>query len=62
MIRAIIHPGTGTIIDADECVLLDSTTLAPEQQAIFRDGDEDAFIDLACTYGEYLRPYSKDTQ
>lgn len=55
MIRAIIHPGTGTIINADECVLLDSTTLTPEQQEIFHDGDEDAFIDLACEFGEHIR-------
>lgn len=52
MSRYIIHPGTLTVIDADECLILDIDTDLSDEERDKLDGD-DYFDDaLICEYAE----------
>ena len=39
--KILVHPGTGTIIALDECVVVDTESLNEEDAAIFGDGDDE---------------------
>jgi hypothetical protein len=55
--QLIIHPGTGTIIDAaDNLYLLDTTTLNKEDTTRITEGDDADILDIAATKGNHLTP------
>lgn len=53
MTQLIIHPGTGTVINADECLVLDDDQITTEiADAIARSEDvDDAIVALALKVG-----------
>jgi len=52
--KLVVHPGTGTIIDADECVFLDTDIDLTEEEHELLTGD-DYFDDIAiCDIAEAL--------
>lgn len=56
--KLIVHPGTGTIMRADECVAIDSEKLNAEDSAALWSALEEGFdhevIELAERVGELL--------
>ena len=54
MTQLIIHPGTGTIVVADECIVLSIDDLSPEDAAIIESEDDIAIVDLALRIGTLI--------
>lgn len=56
--KMIVHPGTGTIIRADECLAVDSEKLSAEDKAAFwsalEEGFDDEFVALAERVGDVV--------
>jgi hypothetical protein len=50
-----VHIGTGTIINADECVVVDLDTLDDYDTELFNDGWEDDIVDIAKRVGQQLQ-------
>jgi len=55
MTKYIVHIGTGTIINADECVVVDLDKLDDYDTELFNDGWEDDIIDIAKRVGQQLQ-------
>ena len=59
MTRYIVHPGTGTIIDADDGVyLIDTETMTPHHTAIMLDADDNEIVELAQEIGRPINDLS----
>ena len=56
MTKYIVHIGTGTIINADECVVVDLDKLDDYDTELFNDGWEDDIVDIAKRVGQQLQP------
>ena len=54
MTKLIIHIGTGTIIDADECVIVDVEKLDDHDTALVNDGDDSDVVEIAERLGKPL--------
>ena len=54
MTKLIIHIGTGTIIDADECVIVDVDRLDDHDTALVNDGDDSDVVEIAGRLGKPL--------
>jgi hypothetical protein len=54
MTKLIIHIGTGTIIDADECVIVDVERLDDHDTALVNDGDDSDVVEIAGRLGKPL--------
>lgn len=54
MTKLIIHIGTGTIIDADECVIVDVEKLDDHDTALVNDGDDADVVEIAERLGKPL--------
>jgi len=54
MTKLIIHIGTGTIIDADECVIVDVEKLDDHDTALVNDGDDSDVVEIAGRLGKPL--------
>lgn len=56
--KIIVHPGTGTIIRADECVIVDTEKLSAEDSAAFWSAMEEGFdqevVEIAERVGDVL--------
>ena len=52
--KLIVHTGTGTIIDADECVIIDLNRLNEKQTSLINDGDDSDIVELAKLFGKPL--------
>ena len=50
--KILVHPGTGTIIALDECVIVDTESLNEEDAAIFGDGDDEDRVMVAVKVGK----------
>ena len=55
MSKYIVHIGTGTIINADECVVVDLDKLDDYDTELFNDGWEDDIVDIAKRVGQQLQ-------
>jgi hypothetical protein len=55
MTKYIVHIGTGTIINADECVVVDLDKLDDYDTELFNDGWEDDIVDIAKRVGQQLQ-------
>lgn len=44
--KIVVHPGTGTVIDADECYLLDTETDLTEDEVLQLADNEDYFDEV----------------
>lgn len=53
MTQLIIHPGTGTVISADQCLVLDEDQIADEIAEAIANGDnlDDLIVSLALEIG-----------
>ena len=49
--KILVHPGTGTIIALDECVIVDTETLNESDASIFGDGDDEDRVMIAVRVG-----------
>lgn len=49
--KILVHPGTGTIISLDECVVVDTDTLNESDASIFGDGDDEDRVMIAVRVG-----------
>jgi hypothetical protein len=47
MSRLVVHAGTGTIIDASECVLVDTDQFNDHDTALVNDGDDSDVVEIA---------------
>ena len=54
MTKLIVHIGTGTIIDADECVIVDVEKLDDHDTALVNDGDDSDVVEIAGRLGKPL--------
>jgi hypothetical protein len=54
MTKLVIHIGTGTIIDADECVIVDVEKLDDHDTALVNDGDDSDVVEIAERLGKPL--------
>lgn len=54
MTKLIVHIGTGTIIDADECVIVDVEKLDDHDTALVNDGDDSDVVEIAERLGKPL--------
>lgn len=54
MTKYIVHIGTGTIINADECVVVDLDKLDDHDSEVFDAGWDDEIIEVAQRVGEPL--------
>jgi len=54
MTKLVIHIGTGTIIDADECVIVDVERLDDHDTALVNDGDDSDVVEIAERLGKPL--------
>ena len=54
MTKLVIHIGTGTIIDADECVIVDVEKLDDHDTALVNDGDDSDVVEIAGRLGKPL--------
>jgi len=54
MTKLVIHIGTGTIIDADECVIVDVEKLDNHDTALVNDGDDSDVVEIAERLGKPL--------
>jgi len=54
MTKLVIHIGTGTIIDADECVIVDVERLDDHDTALVNDGDDSDLVEIAERLGKPL--------
>ena len=54
MTKLVIHVGTGTIIDADECVIVDVEKLDDHDTALVNDGDDSDVVEIAGRLGKPL--------
>ena len=54
MTKLIVHIGTGTIIDADECVIVDVEKLDDHDTALENDGDDSDVVGVAERIGKPL--------
>jgi len=61
MTKYIVHIGTGTIINADECVVVDLDTLDDYDTELFNDGEEDDIVDIAKRVGQQLQPQGEQS-
>ena len=61
MTKYIVHIGTGTIINADECVVVDLDKLDDYDTELFNDGWEDDIIDIAKRVGQQLQPQGEQS-
>lgn len=52
MTHLIIHVGTGTIIDADECVIVNVEQLDDHDTALVTDGDDSDVVEIAERLGK----------
>ena len=52
MTKLIIHIGTGTIIDADECVIVDVERLDDHDTTLVNDGDDSDVVEIAERLGK----------
>lgn len=52
MARFIVHPGTLTVIDADECLIIDIDTDLSDEERSDIDGDDYFDDSLICEYAE----------
>jgi hypothetical protein len=53
MRQLIVHPGTGTVISADECLVLDEDQISEQIAKAIADGDDldDVIVALAKSVG-----------
>lgn len=53
MRQLIVHPGTGTVISADECLVLDEDQIGDEISEAIINGDnlDDVIVELATRLG-----------
>ena len=53
MRQLIVHPGTGTVISADECLVLDEDQIGDELAEAIINGDnlDDVIVELAVRIG-----------
>jgi hypothetical protein len=61
MTKYIVHIGTGTIINADECVVVDLDKLDDYDTELFNDGWEDDIVDIAKRVGQQLQPQGEQS-
>ena len=54
MTKLIVHIGTGTIIDADECVIVDTDKFDDHDTALVNDGDDSDVVEIAGRIGKPL--------
>ena len=54
MTKLIVHIGTGTIIDADECVIVDVDRLDDHDTTLVNDGDDSDVVEIAERLGKPL--------
>ena len=54
MTKLIVHIGTGTIIDADECVIVDMERLDDHDTTLVNDGDDSDVVEIAERLGKPL--------
>ncbi len=54
MTKLVVHIGTGTIIDADECVIVDVERLDDHDTALVNDGDDSDVVEIAGRLGKPL--------
>ena len=54
MTKLVVHIGTGTIIDADECVIVDVEKLDDHDTALVNDGDDSDVVEIAERLGKPL--------
>ena len=54
MTKLIVHIGTGTIIDADECVIVDVERLDDHDTTLVNDGDDSDVVEIAGRLGKPL--------
>jgi hypothetical protein len=54
MTKLVVHIGTGTIIDADECVIVDVEKLDDHDTALVNDGDDSDVVEIAGRLGKPL--------
>jgi len=54
MTKLVVHIGTGTIIDADECVIVDVEKLDDHDTALVNDGDDADVVEIAGRLGKPL--------
>ena len=54
MTKLIVHIGTGTIIDADECVIVDVEKLNDHDTTLVNDGDDSDVVEIAERLGKPL--------
>ena len=54
MTKLIIHIGTGTIIDANECVIVDVDRLDDHDTTLVNDGDDSDVVEIAERLGKPL--------
>ena len=54
MTKLIVHIGTGTIIDADECVIVDVEKLDDHDTTLVNDGDDSDVVEVAERLGKPL--------
>ena len=52
MTHLIVHVGTGTIIDADECVIVDVNKLNDYDTTLVTDGDDSDVVEIAERLGK----------
>ena len=61
MTKYVVHIGTGTIINADECVVVDLDKLDDYDTELFNDGWEDDIVDIAKRVGQQLQPQGEQS-
>ena len=54
MTKLVVHIGTGTIIDADECVIVDVEKLDDHDTTLVNDGDDSDVVEIAERLGKPL--------
>ena len=54
MTKLVVHIGTGTIIDADECVVVDVERLDDHDTTLVNDGDDSDVVEIAERLGKPL--------
>jgi len=54
MTKLVVNIGTGTIIDADECVIVDVEKLDDHDTALVNDGDDSDVVEIAGRLGKPL--------
>jgi len=54
MTKLVVHIGTGTIIDADECVIVDVEKLDDHDTTLVNDGDDSDLVEIAERLGKPL--------